>query len=194
MEKQLSFLGCMPEPKSNTQPSEKKSKPPTQPVEKLKPRWQIFVDGAARGNPGPSGAGIYVVDHQIPLIQKGIFLGNKTNNQAEYLALLLAIFFARSYCESKQIPIPYLHFISDSELLIKQLNGFYSVKNPILIEFNLAALAMLKDIPHTFTHVVRAHNKHADALANKGVDKRTKIPTDFLKFVADYNPLVVSLL
>ncbi len=194
MEKQLSFLGSLQALESNTQPSEKKTKPPTPPVEKLKPRWQVFVDGAARGNPGPSGAGIYVVDHQVPLIQKGFFLGNKTNNQAEYLALLLAIFFARSYCESKQILIPYLHFISDSELLIKQLNGFYSVKNPILIELNRAIPAMLKGIPHTFTHVVRAHNKHADALANKGVDKRTKIPTDFLKFVADYNPLIISLL
>lgn len=191
MEKQLSFLDKTKKKEAviqDSQPTSKASGVIRQ------PRWQVFIDGAARGNPGASGAGIYVVDHQTPLIQKGIFLGKKTNNQAEYLALLLALYFVTSYCSENNIDIPHLHIISDSELLIKQLNGFYSVKNPILMEFHKTALAILKNIPRTFTHVLREHNKQADALANKGVDKRTKIPTDFSKFMSDYNPLIVPFL
>lgn len=197
MEKQLSFFDKnLPQKEQSEQKivSHACEKSPQKTGLVKHPRWQIFIDGAARGNPGPSGAGIYVVDHQTPVLQKGIFLGNKTNNQAEYLALLLALYFVYSYCSSKEISIPHLHVISDSELLIKQLNGFYSVKNPILFEFHKTALALFKNIPHTFTHVLREHNKQADALANKGIDKRTKMPTDFSKFMSDYNPLVVPLL
>lgn len=192
MEKQLSLLD-VPSNKELQSSQEPQEKTPT-PTFVKQPRWQIFIDGAARGNPGPSGAGIYVADHQKPLIQKGIYLETKTNNQAEYLALLLGLYFTFTYCSAHKITLPYLHIISDSELLIKQLNGFYSVKNSVLKEFHATALRILENHPCTFTHVLREHNKQADALANKGIDKRTKIPTDFFKFMSDYNPLITSLL
>src|ERR1700736_5606512 len=59
-------------------------------------KWQLFVDGAARNNPGPAGAGIYILKNGTPFIKQGFYLGSKTNNQAEYLALVLGLCQLRS--------------------------------------------------------------------------------------------------
>ncbi|NCC71442.1 reverse transcriptase-like protein, partial [bacterium] len=64
---------------------------------------------------------------------------------------------------------------SDSELLVKQLNGSYRIKNPILIKLNRIVMQALRDISHKFVHVLRDKNKVADKLANEGIDKKKKI-------------------
>lgn len=137
---------------------------------------EIFVDGAARGNPGPAGAGIFITQADKELVKSGFFLGKKTNNQAEYLALALALFLLK-----KQIKNPEKIIItSDSELLIKQMRGEYQVKNPILFQIKNLIHSMLADCDCKFKHVIREKNKTADNLANKGIDDKKKIPTTFI--------------
>ena len=104
-------------------------------------------------------------------------MGEKTNNQAEYLALLLGLFYARKHLKTGDV----IHIISDSELLVRQLIGKYSVKNNILKKMHACAMALLKDHNYHFTHVLREHNKIADELANKGIEQKIHIPQEFLE-------------
>src|SRR5437868_5008693 len=90
--------------------------------------WTLFVDGASRNNPGPSGAGIYIVKNNILVIKRGYYLGIKTNNQAEYLALLLGLFILMEHREAED----QVRIISDSQLLVRQLVGMYKVRHPHL--------------------------------------------------------------
>jgi ribonuclease HI len=136
--------------------------------------WHLFVDGAARNNPGPAGAGIYITKNGEPVIKQGFFLGNRTNNQAEYMALVLGLCQVRSLMQAQDK----LHIFSDSELLIRQLQGRYAVKNKELRILFDRVKAMLVAIPHSVKHVMREQNTHADALANEGIDKKHPIPQD----------------
>jgi ribonuclease HI len=156
------------------------------PVVRAVPHFTIYVDGASRGNPGPAGAGIYILYDQKPLVKKGIYLGTKTNNQAEYLALVLALCFLQEECEKMAIAHPHVAIISDSELLIKQLKGQYKVKNESLLILKKIVDDFLSRTSYHCKHVLRHHNKEADALANLGIDKKHKIPTAFVKILADY--------
>ena len=144
----------------------------------------IHIDGASRGNPGPAGAGIYGVYKHKAVIKRGLYLGQKTNNQAEYLALVLALLFAHELCESEKITAPTLHIFSDSELLVRQMTGVYKIKNKDLADLKRFIDHHLKNYSYKFTHVMREKNKEADALANAGVDKKTKIPQAFLTLLA----------
>jgi len=146
----------------------------------------VFVDGAARGNPGPAGAGIFITQDKTTVLAEGLFLGKKTNNQAEYLALLLAIFFIEKLIKDGAIAHQPIRFFSDSELLVKQMNGVYQVKNEQLKALHGIIRQHLTKHHATFTHVLRAKNADADALANLGVDHKKKVPTAFSKILADY--------
>ncbi len=152
--------------------------------------FDIYVDGASRGNPGHAGAGIYVVANKKPIIKKGIYLGEKTNNQAEYLALALAVFFVDHYCHEHGIKKPTLSIFSDSELLIRQMKGIYKVKNEILAHLRGFIVEQLNAYTVRFTHVMRENNTHADKLANLGIDKKHKLPTTFAKILSDYGLLI----
>lgn len=147
---------------------------------------RIFIDGASRGNPGPAGAGIFMSQAKKPVLAEGIFLGKKTNNQAEYLALLLAVLFINKLFKDKTIAPTPLHFFSDSELMIKQMNGIYKVKNEQLQALKGIIVEHLHGHPVTFKHVYREQNVEADALANQGVDTKKKVPASFAKTLADY--------
>ena len=150
------------------------------------PHFTIFVDGASRGNPGPAGAGIFISFDKEPILKKGIYLGEKTNNQAEYLALTLALFYLKNICAEKEVAHPHVAIVSDSELLIKQMKGEYALKNKTLAQLKTVATELLKGCSYHCTHVMREHNKEADKLANLGIDKKHKIPTDFFKILSDY--------
>ena len=153
-------------------------------------QMDIFVDGAARGNPGPAGAGIHI-SNSTQEIKEGFFLGEKTNNQAEYLALVLALFLLKQKIDETDkdtgLKNVFLVIHSDSELLIRQLSGLYKIKNPILIKLHGLIKRLLNGVPHKFTHVMREKNKVADRLANEGIDKKKKIPTNFFNFLANLN-------
>ncbi len=141
----------------------------------------LYIDGASRGNPGPSSVGCVIKRADVVIEEHGYYLGKKTNNQAEYSALLIGLHFVAQIIKHQDE----LLVISDSELLVKQLNGHYRVKDPILQKLFARAKHMLKDIDHRITHVLRAHNSHADMLANKALDQKIKLPEDLAPLVHD---------
>ncbi len=140
--------------------------------------WKLFVDGASKNNPGPSGAGVCLLKGDNELVfKKGFYLGKKTNNQAEYLALLLGIFYARKHMSLGDSII----ITSDSELMVRQLNKIYSVKNAELKRMYECARQLLEGFEVKFVHVLREENTVADALANEGIEKKHHVPQEFLK-------------
>ena len=144
--------------------------------------WKLFIDGAARNNPGPAGAGFYLLKDDQPVEKQGFFIGSKTNNQAEYFALLFGLFFLKKHlCKGDLVLI-----ISDSQLLVRQLQGQYRVKNVELKPMHRLAKDFLQDVSHNVVHVLREENVQADALANLGIDKKRKPPTEFLNVLRDY--------
>jgi ribonuclease HI len=154
--------------------------------------WQIYTDGASRGNPGAAGAGVYIFDGEQEVASEGFYLGNKTNNQAEYLALLLALWVANKKSEENNLN-PEFIIISDSELMVRQMNGIYKVKNESLLALKNLACEMLKGKKYKLKHVLRHNNLKADNLANQGINKKQKIPTAFVKFLAHYNIFIATL-
>lgn len=125
------------------------------------------IDGGARGNPGPAGYGVMIRDAAgEPLAELSESLGRRTNNFAEYSALLAALEYALAHGH------PALQVVSDSELLVKQMKGQYKVNNLDLKELHGRAHAMVRRLEHfTIRHVLRAQNKDADRLANAAMDR-----------------------
>ena len=128
---------------------------------------EIFlnVDGASKGNPGPSGAGVVIksVDG-IVLAAFGNFLGKMTNNQAEYRALIGALEKAKSFRPAK------VRVLSDSQLLVRQMLGQYKIKNEGLKRLAACASRLVAEFQACqFTHVPRADNAEADRLANLAI-------------------------
>jgi ribonuclease HI len=146
--------------------------------------WEVFVDGASRGNPGKAGAGVYIKKNNSEYLKKGFSLGIKTNNQAEYLALAIAIYFIKQDDNSSEAQIT---FTSDSELLIKQMNGLYKVKNEELKKIKNLIDDLINKTSSHFKHVLREKNKIADQLANEGIDKKNGMPSEFTELLKKYN-------
>jgi ribonuclease HI len=134
-------------------------------------RLTIYVDGGARGNPGPAGAGVVIRDEAgRALFEAGYFLGRQTNNAAEYHALIRALERARR-TGSQAVTIH-----SDSELLVRQLTGQYQVKSATLAPlFHQAQMLLLKTGRWTIRHVRREENQRADQLANLAMDARRDV-------------------
>ncbi|MEO0588676.1 MAG: ribonuclease HI family protein [Planctomycetota bacterium] len=126
----------------------------------------IHVDGGARGNPGPAGAGVVIANPDgTPLHEAGYFLGHATNNVAEYTGLLRALEVATTM-NVKRVAVH-----SDSQLMVKQLNGEYRVKSPDLKPLYQQAAKLLDGfVASTITHVYRDKNQRADQLANLAMD------------------------
>ena len=145
--------------------------------------WTVHIDGASRNNPGPSGAGIAIKKDGEPVILEGFHLGIKTNNQAEYLALLLALYFIKQYAK----PTDIIRIASDSQLLVKQFQGIYRVRHEGLTPLHAIAHQLAKPFTIHMLHVMREDNILADALANKGIDSKKPIPADFKQFLVGHN-------
>jgi len=133
---------------------------------------RAFIDGASRGNPGNAGAGI-VIEEQKGNFYKGIYqyLGELTNNQAEYSALIILLreLTENSYFSGK---VEKVVINSDSELLIKQLNGEYKVKSKNLMKYHLMVRKLMEtaEFKIIYRHIPRTENKKADKLANLALD------------------------
>jgi ribonuclease HI len=129
-----------------------------------------YVDGGARGNPGPAGFGAYITDAQGKVLAElSEYLGHKTNNFAEYSGLLAALDFAVKHGHRG------LQVVSDSELMVKQMNGIYKVRSPELKELYERARALTRKLEYfRISHVLRAKNKDADRLANEAMDRGMK--------------------
>lgn len=130
----------------------------------------LYADGASRGNPGEAGAGVLLLDAQRrELASRAIYLGSCTNNVAEYRALVAGLELALEHgCER-------LSIFLDSELIVRQINGQYKVRNEHLQPLYLKARGLLQRLGHwSIRHVPRAENARADELANRGIDERSK--------------------
>jgi ribonuclease HI len=130
----------------------------------------VRVDGASRGNPGPSGAGAVIEfgDGRAPA-ELCRYLGETTNNVAEYRALLLALEEAALHAVSS------ITVHSDSELLVRQLKGEYKVKAEHLRPLHAEACRRLRVFPSVrILHVPREENRRADSLANLAIDQHQK--------------------
>ena len=127
-----------------------------------------FVDGASRGNPGNAAYGVRICSHEGSEVAAfGDFLGTRTNNYAEYSGLLAALAWALDNGVSD------LEVVSDSELMVKQMNGKYRVKSPKLRPlFEEARARAGKLESFRIRHVLRHENTDADRLANRAIDER----------------------
>ena len=126
-----------------------------------------YCDGGSRGNPGPSGYGVSVEGPRGEMVAElNEFLGVKTNNFAEYSALLAALEFSLTHGHKG------LRVVADSELMVKQIKGQYQVKSPELRPlYDEARRRIAKLDKFEIQHVLRNKNKRADALANEAMDK-----------------------
>jgi len=134
-------------------------------------KWiSAHCDGGARGNPGPAGFGALIQDADgAVLAELSEFLGIQTNNFAEYSGLLAALDFALSNGHRR------LRVVSDSELMVKQIQGKYKVKSPILRPlFDQAKKKIAQLEAFEITHALRHKNKDADRLANQAMDRAMK--------------------
>ena len=129
-------------------------------------RVKIFGDGGSRGNPGPSASGFVVYDMEDNvLVDKGIYLGVTTNNQAEYTSLKLALE------ECKKMGVQEVQVFMDSLLVINQMKGIFKVKNRDLWPLHDAIKQLAKGFKKVeFNHVPRELNKAADAAVNRALD------------------------
>jgi len=134
------------------------------------PVLTILVDGASRGNPGEAGCGAVLFNPEGESVRElSRYLGKATNNVAEYAGLLMGLE------EALKLLVKRLRVESDSELLVRQLNGIYKVKEPRLIELNQKARELLRRFEsYRIIHVRREQNRIADKLANQGIDAHHK--------------------
>lgn len=130
----------------------------------------LFTDGASRGNPGEAGAGISIVDEQgNELFSGSEYLGQCTNNEAEYRALLHGLANLREFGSGR------LAIYLDSELIVRQILGQYKVKNANLKSFFTEAIERLGEFSsYSISHIRREKNSRADHLANQAIDNHVK--------------------
>ena len=127
----------------------------------------IYTDGASRNNPGESGAGVYILKDGEPYEQIARYLGTTTNNIAEYTAAIIGLEHA------VKAGARMVRLFADSELMVKQINGQYKVKNEGLKPLHTKVKGLIALIGSVeVQYIPRAKNKEADALANKAIDEK----------------------
>lgn len=130
----------------------------------------IHTDGGSRGNPGPAGAGYLIEKDDQELYRGKKYLDIKTNNQAEYIALLEAIRWLEGNVKNMEISM--INFYLDSELVVRQIKGEYRVKNQGLKPWydDVKNLLNKLEIPYSFFSIPREENRIADKLVNEAID------------------------
>ncbi|TSA46653.1 reverse transcriptase-like protein [bacterium] len=131
----------------------------------------IFTDGGARGNPGPAALGVVIYNSEGKILKKyGKYLGEKTNNEAEYEAVISALESAVA------LGAETIYFRLDSELVVRQLSGIYKVKNPRMQALIIRARNLETEFKKiNYSHIPREKNQLADELVNAAIDQETKI-------------------
>jgi len=128
--------------------------------------YVIHTDGASRGNPGPAGAGFVISRNDRMIEAHAQYLDKKTNNQAEYQALILALERALELGAKK------IAAYADSELLVKQIKGEYKVTNKNIAPLFQKAKELIEQLDSfEITHIYREENQKADMLANRAIDE-----------------------
>lgn len=132
----------------------------------------IFSDGGSRGNPGDAASAYAVYENKTLIQSDAKYLGKTTNNVAEYNGVILALEYIVENKTKEEIK-----FCMDSELVVKQLNGLYKVKNKDLIELSRKVKKIIYDnnLIINFVHVPRAQNAFADKLVNEKLDDSSRL-------------------
>lgn len=140
------------------------------------PNLKIYTDGGARGNPGPAACGVVIKNKKEEIIlEASKYIGNATNNQAEYEALILALEEARNIFMKENYSKKHIECYLDSELVVKQLNREYKIKNEGLKPLFAQARDLISNFDSVkFIHIPREKNKLADRLVNRELDAREK--------------------
>lgn len=136
-------------------------------------KLEIYTDGGARGNPGPASIGVHATAQGSTLFQLSEYIGETTNNVAEWQALIKAL----EHIKENSIQANQLNFYLDSMLVVKQINREYKVKKPHLQTLFIKAHQLLQELKLTkvsFSHIPREQNKIADSLANQALDSLLK--------------------
>ncbi|MCK4744725.1 ribonuclease HI family protein [Candidatus Parcubacteria bacterium] len=133
----------------------------------------IYTDGGARGNPGPAGIGAVIQGDGLNK-SYGEYIGEATNNEAEYQALIFALKKTKSLLGKLSAKQAELECFLDSELIVKQLNHQYKIENERMQVFFLQVWNLMLDFSKVvFKHIPREQNKEADAMVNQAIDKAT---------------------
>ncbi len=155
--------------------------------------WTIYTDGGSRGNPGPAAYAYVIKRAGQPDIEEMAYMGHTTNNIAEYTGLVKALEHAKELGGKK------LLINSDSELMVKQLNGQYRVKNEGLQPLYQQAVSLRRQFESvTIKHIYRDQNSQADALCNEALDNprdskpRTPVVQDSVPVRTENKPVVES--
>jgi ribonuclease HI len=127
-----------------------------------------YVDGGSHGNPGPSGIGIVIVAGEEK-IRIARWIGHQDNNVAEYVALLEAI----QYALAKKAT--HLRVFSDSQVVVRQMNGQYVCRSPRLYSLNWTCRKLARSLKFSIAHINREHNHEANHLANYAVRNRPSL-------------------
>lgn len=128
-------------------------------------RGHLYFDGASHGNPGPAAIGWVLLSGDGIIAEAGERIGQATNNQAEYQALIEGLKVASEY------GLDDIHIRGDSELIVKQVTGTYAVDNPTLKEFRVTVRELLRDFDDwSITHIPRELNERANDLASEALD------------------------
>ncbi|MBN1258869.1 ribonuclease HI family protein [Candidatus Peregrinibacteria bacterium] len=131
---------------------------------------EIYVDGGARGNPGPAGGGFAVYTNGKLAIKGSVFFGEMTNNQAEYLALREAL--RKTYAHYPEAKV---RCLMDSKLVVEQMAGNYKVKSPNIKTLHAEVRRIADQFPlFRIFHIPREQNRLADRLANEAMDRGEK--------------------
>lgn len=129
---------------------------------------RVYTDGASRGNPGMAGIGVVIHVSKDQVIEEKSYIGIATNNTAEYKALIHGL----KILKGMKLASP-LKIYSDSQLMVRQLNGKYKIKQPHLRNLAREVNELLRFFPsHEIIYVPREKNRHADRLANEAIDNK----------------------
>ncbi len=133
----------------------------------------IHTDGGARGNPGPAAIGA-VIEGPFGKKEYGEYLGEATNNEAEYKAVIFALKKLKQLIGSSEAKSGNVEIVVDSELIEKQLNGEYKIKEKNLQNFFIEVWNLKSDFGSvSFRHVLRGENAEADRIVNQVLDRET---------------------
>lgn len=138
-------------------------------------KYYINTDGGSRGNPGHAAYGFVIKDSEGSIIDSsGHYMGHATNNEAEYSAVIFGLRKLASILEEGARDVD-VEILADSELLVKQMNGIYKVRNERIGKLFVEVFnEKIKFKSVKFTHVRREKNKEADAMVNEALDKEIK--------------------
>lgn len=137
-------------------------------------KYILYTDGGSRGNPGPAGIGVVICNEQGETLKKyGEPLGETTNNEAEYQALIFGLKKLKQVFGKDVMKKAHLEIRMDSELIVKQMSHQYKIEEPNLQQLFLKVWNLMLDFgPIKFTAIPREQNKEADALVNRALDAK----------------------